>query len=64
MQPSRKSYWMTRDGIEIGAERLMDALDHRYMTTSMTREQYYAGVAEIRKWAEESHAKNRKDCFR
>ena len=36
--------------IQLQAERLMDALDHKYLNTAMTEMEYDRRVAEIDKW--------------
>ena len=36
--------------IQIQAERLMDALDHKYLNTAMTEMEYDLRVEEINKW--------------
>lgn len=42
---------MTEEQIERGAERMMDALDRRYLGTAMTEAEYRAEVAAIDAWA-------------
>jgi Mg/Co/Ni transporter MgtE len=43
---------MTEEQIEAAIARKTDALDRRYLTTSLTEEEYKAALKEIDAWAE------------
>lgn len=42
---------MTEDQLERYVERRMDALDHRFLNSDMTQEEYDAEVRKLNDWA-------------
>lgn len=46
---------MTADQIERQVERMMDHLDHRFMHSAMTQEEYSAEVKKLNQWAEHQY---------
>jgi hypothetical protein len=43
-------HYTSEDQIQLQAEALMDALDHKYLKTAMTKMEYDLRVEEINKW--------------
>lgn len=48
---------MTEDQIERRVERMTDSLDRRYLTSSMTADEYNAECRRIDAWARDALAK-------
>jgi len=46
---------MTADQIERQVERMMDHLDHRFMNSAMTQEEYSAEIRKLNQWAKHQY---------
>ena len=46
---------MTADQIERQVERMMDHLDHRFMNSAMTQEEYSAETRKLNQWADRQY---------